>query len=54
MQQRVKGHLGHNVPYAHDELSRALKNDRRQTQSVVTSVRTFVGKAKVVREAYKD
>jgi lactam utilization protein B len=37
---------------AHEELARALKDDRRQTQAVVTSVRAFVDKAKAVREAF--
>jgi hypothetical protein len=37
---------------AHNELTRALNDDSRQVQAVVDSVRTFVDKAKAVREAF--
>jgi hypothetical protein len=37
---------------AHEALTRALNDDRRQTQAVVTSVKAFVDKAKAVREAF--
>ena len=37
---------------AHEELALALKDDRRQMQAVIASVRAFVDKAKAVREAF--
>lgn len=39
---------------AHDDLARALMDDRRQVQGVGNSVRTFVDKAKAVQEAFRD
>lgn len=37
---------------AHEQLARALRDDKRQVTAVTTSIQTFVDKAKAVRDAF--
>jgi len=46
------GQAARDMVKAHEELALALKDDRRQVQAVIASVRAFVDKAKAVREAF--